>query len=171
MNKKILAGLVVASLSTSVFADTATSGHDLGVTVPSVALMTVDQAAVAFALTAPTTAGTNFDVSAESQDSSYAITTNVLKDGSTSRSISAKVSAVDTVFDVLATVAAPTTGTSAGVITLTATDQAVVTGITNVAATGLVITYGLDLKTTGTAVPPNGAYPITVTYTLGAEGA
>jgi hypothetical protein len=169
MNKKILLGLMAVAMSSSVFAaDTDTDSHDAKVTVDEVALINVDDADVTFTITTPTTAGSTFTMPSDPSTSSYAITSNVSLDGGTTRSLSASISAIDPAFELKVSVEAPTGATDSTDVALSETGADVVTDITNVAQSGLNISYQLSLSDPA-AVPAYGNHAIEVTYTLGAD--
>jgi hypothetical protein len=151
-----------------VFADTDTDSHDAKVTVDEVALIKVDDDDVTFEIIAPTNAGDNFEMPDSPSMSSYAITSNVALDGATTRSLSAKISAIDPAFELKVSVEPPTEATDKGEVALSGTDTDVVTGITNVAQSELIISYQLSLLSQ-TVVPAYGNHAIEVTYTLGAD--
>ncbi len=166
MNKKILVGLMAVAMSGSVFADTATDSHDVTVSVAEVALIDVADADVAFTITAPTEAGSNFTMPSSPSTSSYAITSNVAHTSPGTRAITAAIDGIDPAFVLTANVTAPTTGATVADVVLGTTPADVVTGITNVAQSGIGISYALTLPNTS-LVPTHGDHTIAVTYTLG----
>ena len=171
MNKKILVALIAVAMSSAVFAaDDADDAHNVTVTVGEVALIDVADAGVTFTLTAPTEAGTNFTMPTTTSDSTYAITSNVAAGTDGTRAITAEVDAIDPAFVLTANVTAPTTGTTVANVALAVdavgSGAEVVTGITNVAESGIAITYALTLAS-ATVVPAHGNHAIAVTYTLG----
>ena len=178
MNKKILVGLIAVAMSSAVFAvgiaaDTAGDTQNVTVTVGEVALIDMGDEAnadVTFTLTAPTEAGTNFTMPTTTSDSTYAITSNVEAGTNGTRAITAEIDAIDPAFVLTANVTAPTTGTPGGNVALAVdavgSGAEVVTGITNVAQSGIAITYALTLAS-ATVVPAHGDHTIAVTYTLG----
>jgi hypothetical protein len=168
MNKKILLGLMAVAMSSSVFADTDTDSHDAKVTVEEVALINVDDGDVTFDITAPTTAGSTFTMPTSPSTSSYAITSNVALGGTTTRSLSAKISAIDPAFELKVSVEAPADATDSTDVALSESDTPVVTDIKNVAQSELIISYVLSLSAPA-AVPAYGNHAIEVTYTLGAD--
>ncbi len=108
------------------------------------------------------TAGSAPDA-AQSTVATYAITTN-----ETNRKITASInSAMPTGLTLKITLAAPTGGTSAGAVALSTTAADVVTGIANVAESGLAITYDLE-ATAAAAVQANTERTVTLTITAGA---
>jgi hypothetical protein len=104
------------------------------------------------------TAGADPDA-AQSTAATYAITTN-----ETARKITAALDqAMPTGLTLNITLAAPTGATSVGAVSLSATEQDVVTGISNVAESALAITY--DLEATAAAAVQAGTERI-VTLTI-----
>ncbi len=97
--------------------------------------------------------------SATDTSTTYALTTNA-----TGKVITAGLSAaMPTGVSLTVTMAAPTGGTSAGGVALTAVAQNLVTAISNVAQSGLQITYVLAATVAAAAVGPSTT---TVTYTI-----
>ena len=125
-------------------------------------------AGASITLTAPTVAGDNF-AGGDTAASSYDITAN--NDGgspATTRSLQASigVGGVGNNLKLSAEATEPTaSGASAGAVVLTTSDQDLVTGIENVAESGIAIEYTLDLVNPA-VVPSYGDQDITVTYTL-----
>lgn len=172
MKQKILLGLIAVAMSGSVSADTSTANHSATVTVEEVAIISVSATPIAFAtMAAPTTAGQTFAAPAAIA-STYSITSNVANATPGTRALSAVVGdpatgvALDASLVLSANVTAPGVGTGGTATALSATAADLVTGITNIAAEDVNISYTLALATT-TSVPPHGAYGATVTYTLG----
>lgn len=96
-------------------------------------------------------------------NATYAITTN-----ETNRKITAQLNAaLPTAVGLQVSLAAPSGGTSAGVVELSTTAQDVVTGIDPVNAAGLSVTYTL-WATVAAGVVPSGTRTVTYTITTGA---
>lgn len=105
------------------------------------------------------TAGSN-PTSATDATTTYAVTSNI----ATQRVTGAIATAMPTGTTLSVNLAAPSGGTSAGTVALTTTAQNLVTGISNIAAAGNVITYTLA-ATVAAATVTNATN--TVTYTIG----
>lgn len=98
--------------------------------------------------------------SATDTSTTYAVTTNA-----TGQKIQGSIdTAMPTGVTLAITLAAPSTGTSTGAVDMTTTPQNLVTGISNVAQSGIGITY--TLSATAAAAPVASATR-TVTYTIG----
>ncbi len=90
----------------------------------------------------------------------YAFTTN-----NTARKITgALATAMPSGVTLTVALAAPSTGTSAGPVTMTTTAASLVTGIANLAQSGLTITYTLSATVSAAQVT---AATNTITYTIG----
>jgi hypothetical protein len=109
--------------------------------------LVINGATAGSALTSATASGT------------YAVTTN-----GTNRKITASIdSDMPTGLTLTVTLGAPTGATSTGAVTLSTTDEDVVTGITEVNESGLSISYGLSAALTAGVVAAGNK---TVTYTV-----
>lgn len=97
---------------------------------------------------------------ATDSSTTYAVTTN----GSTLNITGALDSNMPAGITLSANLTAPTGGTSAGAVSLTSVAQNLVTGVSNVAESGLGITYTLAATV---AAAPQGPSNRTLTYTLG----
>lgn len=147
----LLAVLVVAGVHTaSAQTATQTVSYEVSaideITVSGTPSLTVNAA----------TAGSQPGAAAAS--GTYSITTN----GSAMKITAEIDQAMDSGVTLTAAMAAPTGATSAGAVTLTTVPQDVVTSITQVAESGLGITYGLSADVTAGVVSGNR----TVTYTI-----
>lgn len=170
--KLLLAGAFSALASSGAWAvgDTATDSHDVTVTVPEVALIDVDDTTVTCALTAPIEAGSNFTDGTVT--SSYAITANIPVAGTPKNKIQVSVDAVPTVgADLKVVSAVPTSsgGTAASAVTLSDTDQDLVTGMGNTVDSNVTLTY--TCSHTGSPIASHGSDTVSVTYTIVAESA
>jgi hypothetical protein len=98
--------------------------------------------------------------SATDATTTYAVTSNI-----TAQRVTALLaSTMPTGLTLSVALAPPTGGTSTGTVALTTTSQALVTGVSNVAQSGLTITYTLAATVSAATVT---AATNTVTYTIG----
>jgi hypothetical protein len=98
--------------------------------------------------------------SATDSSTTYAVTCNV----ASQRVTGSLASAMPTGVTLAVTLAAPTGATSAGAVSLTTSAQSLVTAISNVAQSGLAVTYTLTATLSAATV---SAATNTVTYTIG----
>lgn len=136
--------------------DTNTDGHTITISVPEVALVDIEPAAtksITLGFTAPTEAGNPIIPSAPN-NTLWLNYSTIKSDTKPSRSVSVKLNAVIPGVDVHVTAAAATgagggaLGTSAGLLTLSAADQTIISGIGsaytgNGANNGHNLTYAL----------------------------
>ena len=136
----------------------ATADQDVTIVVEAVEAISVTPSALTLTLNAPATVGDSLEVTDNS--SSYAVTVNT-----TGNKITGELDAAYSNGIVLyATLAAPSSATSAGQKLLTATAQDLVTGVANVQEDNLTITYTAKAPASASA---NGAGELqTVTYTI-----
>lgn len=152
-NFRVLAGVAgLLAIGTAHAADSAT--QDVDITVQAVNEISVG-AAVTLAINSATAGGNP----SGNASSTYSITTN----STASKKITAQLAgALTSGLSLSVNLQAPSTGSSAGVTSLTTTASDVVTSIEAVAATGLTISYA---ATATVAVAPN-TYAADVTYTI-----
>lgn len=147
-------GLVVLALP-ALAADNAS--HTINFEVQAINEIAVSLASVSLVVNSAT-AGAQPDADTDAT-SFYAITTN-----GTNKRIQAKLdTAMPADTTLVVNVEVPSVGSSAGDVTLTATDQDVVTGITEVADAASGITYTLDATVAAGII---GASSRTVTFTI-----
>lgn len=189
MNKlklTVAMSLFAAAISGNVNAqDTNTDGHTITISIPEVALVDIEPAAtknITLGFTAPTEAG-NPIIPSAANNTLWLNYSSIKSDTDPSRNVSVKLNAVIPGVDVHVTAAAATgsgggtLGTSAGLLTLSAADQTIISGIGsaytgNGTNNGHNLTYALvagsgpggvanyaDLLATATTVA-------TVTYTI-----
>ena len=140
-----LAAAIALTFSASAWA-VETMNQTIEYEVPSISLISIAAGTPSIATTlANFTVGATGDVRSPDATSSYAITTTV-ESGKT-RKITAKISteSADLPADVelFVKMTAPGSGSSIGDVSLTTSDQDVVTGIGNASASGVGITYYL----------------------------
>ena len=127
-------------------------------TITSISSIAVSGNPAAFNISAATPG--NPPNSATDTSTTYALTTNA-----TAQRIQGSVdTAMPSGVALTITLAAPSTGTSTGPVSMTTTPQNLVTGISNVAQSGLGITYTLSASA---AAAPVASASRTVTYTIG----
>lgn len=130
--------LFAAAISGNVNAqDTNTDGHTITVSIPEVALVDIEPAAtknITLGFTAPTEAG-NPIIPSAANNTLWLNYSSIKSDADPSRNVSVKLNAVIPGVDVHVTAAAATgsgggtLGTSAGLLTLSAADQTIISGI------------------------------------------
>ena len=185
MNKKILGALTAMVLASPAMAvDTNVDTHNVTIQVPEVALIDVNDADVTFVCALQThndsIAGENFECNdtdgstSDTVSSSYDITANVAVDAATGRTLTVKsTTPVDSSWKLVTNVAAPAaSGATVANVQINNTEESVVTGIKNVAQSGLAMTYSLGPANANEAMAFSGdgtgvADTIAVTYTLG----
>ncbi|KFF73320.1 hypothetical protein HX13_21310 [Chryseobacterium sp. P1-3] len=178
--------LFTAAISGNLYAqDTNTDNHTITISIPEVALVDIEPAAtknITLGFTAPTEAG-NPIVASAANNTLWLNYSSVKSVADPTRNVSVKLNAIIPGIDIQVTAAAATgsgagtLGTSAGLLTLSAADQTIISGIGsaytgNGANNGHNLTYALaagsgpggvaayaDLQATATAVA-------TVTYTI-----
>ncbi|UCA58058.1 MULTISPECIES: hypothetical protein [Chryseobacterium] len=141
MNKlklTVAMSLFAAAISGNVNAqDTNTDGHTITISIPEVALVDIEPAAtknITLGFTAPTEAGSPIIPSA-ANNTLWLNYSSIKSDADPSRNVSVKLNAVIPGVDVHVTAAAATgsgggtLGTSAGLLTLSAADQTIISGI------------------------------------------
>ncbi|AZB34394.1 hypothetical protein [Chryseobacterium bernardetii] len=141
MNKlklTVAMSLFAAAISGNVNAqDTNTDGHTITVSIPEVALVDIEPAAtknITLGFTAPTEAG-NPIIPSAANNTLWLNYSSIKSDADPSRNVSVKLNAVIPGVDVHVTAAAATgsgggtLGTSAGLLTLSAADQTIISGI------------------------------------------
>jgi hypothetical protein len=150
------AGLICATSGIALASDTATQT----VTYEVAAINELSVSAATAALTVSTaTAGSAPDAVSDAT-TTYAITTN-----ETGRKITGAIdTAMPAGVTLTANLAAPTGGTSAGAVTLTATAADLVTGIATLNESAKIITYGLS-ATSAAGVVPSASKVVTLTIT------
>ena len=181
--KQIKLFAIVASLmflgSKASAQDTQTDNHTITVVVPNVALLDLEATSKNFTSTfaqpTPLEAGEKLTAPANNADLWLNYSSIVAASGITSRRVQAKISALVPGVDIAVTAAAAVNGAgtrgAGSTITLTATDQNLVTGIGS-AYTGTGINNGHNLTYAFNALDANygslrAASPVvTVTYTL-----
>ncbi|BAP33649.1 uncharacterized protein CHSO_4612 [Chryseobacterium sp. StRB126] len=160
MNKlklTVAMSLFAAAISGNLSAqDSNTDSHTITISVPEVALVDIEPAAaknITLGFTAPTEAGSPILPSA-ANTTLWLNYSTIKSDTKPSRSVSVKLNAIIPGIDVHVTAAAPTgagagaLGTSAGLLTLSAADQTIISGIGsaytgNGANNGHNLTYAL----------------------------
>jgi hypothetical protein len=150
-----LAAAIAALLATSRLASAAdTATQDVDITV-----QTVNEISVGSTVTLTVNSATAGGNPTGTASSTYSITTN----SAASKKITAQLAgALTSGLSLSANLQAPSTGVSAGAVTLSTTASDAVTSIEAVAATGLTIGYS---ATATVAVAPN-TYAADVTYTI-----
>ncbi len=127
----LFAAVISGNLSAQ---DTNTDSHTITISIPKVALVDIEPSAtknLTLGFTAPTEAGN--PIVASPTNNSLWLNYSSIKSGSDTRSISVKLNTTISGVDIHVTAAPPTgtgtLGTSAGVLTLTNTDQTIISGI------------------------------------------
>lgn len=184
--KVILSGLLIAASFGATAQDDDDDSHDIVIGVPSVALVDIEGASgttINLGADAPTEAGLPVDFSTGSSNSDLWINYSSIKDSANAtRKISAKISTGTLPSGMTLSVTAGadagngdgTMGTSAGAVSLTTSDQDVITGIGSAytddgASNGHNLTY--DLTLTGGAgnyaqLDASNNTTIEITYTI-----
>lgn len=185
--KNILYGAVcllsMTCLSNNLYAqDTYTNNHTIGITIPEVALLDIEPAAskdITMDFLAPSEAGLALAPPADN-NSLWLNYSSIVTDGTgpdASRTISVKLDAIIPGIDIKVTAGAAagsgagTRGTPAGPLTLTATDQEIITGIGSCytgdgATNGNNLTYNVSANTTAYNNILALTNTATVTYTI-----
>lgn len=183
MKKVLFSAMMIATailVSNSANAqDSNTDSHTIGITIPQVAIVDVEPAAgknITMNFTAPTEAG--LPIVAAADNANLWLNYSVIKALSTSTyKVSVKLNAVIPGVDVKVVAAAAsadgagTKGTPSAQLTLTSSDQSIVTAIGSVhtgdGAKGHNLTYNLSVNNYANLVA--NANVATVTYTIAAE--
>lgn len=177
----LLAALAICSLQFKAFAqDTQTDNHQITVVIPNIALLDLETS-VAKNFTAtyvqptPLEAGEKINTPANNTDL-WLNYSSIIPTTVTSRRVDVKASATVagtniTVVAAAATTGAGTRGTPASTVTLTTSDQAVITGIGSAytvtgASNGHRLTYAFSAADGDYANLRAGSATVTVTYTL-----
>lgn len=150
------AGLICATSGIALATETATQT----VTYEVAAINELSVSGNPGALTVSTATAGSAPNAVSDASTTYAITTN-----ETGRKITGAIdTAMPAGVTLTATLAAPTGGTSAGAVTLTATAADLVTGIATLNESAKIITYGLS-ATSAAGVVPSASKVVTLTIT------
>lgn len=163
--------------------DAATADHTVAIAIPEVAILDLEgTTSVSLSVVAPTEAGAAVDFSGATNSAVWVNYSSIVGTTETARAVAAKISANAVPSGMLLKVTAGadagsgdgTMGTSAGQITLTASDQTIISGIgssytADGSSNGHNLTYALELD------PTAGSYAqinfdedvtLTITYTI-----
>ena len=163
--------------------DDADADHTIAIAIPEVAILDLEgTTTVSLSVVAPTEAGSPVDFSGATNSAVWVNYSSIVGTTETARTVAAKISANTVPGGMLLKVTAGadagsgdgTMGTSAGQITLTATDQTIISGIgssytADGSSNGHNLTYSLELD------PTAGSYAqidfdedvtLTITYTI-----
>ena len=161
--------------------DTQTDNHTVTIEVPNVVLIDIEPSGsknIAMSFIAPTEAGVGLTNPVANTALWLNYTSVLVSGGAASRKIVVKYTTVGLPgVDVKVTPASPvitgggTGGTSGAMVTLTSTDQSIVTGIGSVftgngASSGVNLTYAIDAPAASFASLLAATTPVSVTYTL-----
>jgi len=165
----VIAGMFLLGLSGIGMAQTGSDNHTVTIVINEIAEINVTTASITLTVTAPGTPGA--DPQGDTDNTTYLQYTSTVASGQT-RTIDAKLDAAMLSGLSLAVQATPGSGegTSAGSVTLSTTDQSVITSIGSCATgtggtDGAQVTYTLSV-TDPTQLTINAGANYTVTYTL-----